>query len=84
MCEYRDDCYVVPKKRSAAMGWWLGQIVSGSGRFLTVYVIRSQFPISLKEGATSCTKESVDVFGDFSEAFRALRERKALPADLLV
>jgi len=83
MCECRDECYVVPKKRFATRGWWFGQIVFvyPQAKFLRIFVVRSQFAVSSKDGFLDCTAEDVDAFDDPSEAFLEFKRRSHLPID---
>ena len=84
MCDCRDECYVVPKRPSGAMGWWFGQVIGETGKFLHICVVRSQFSSISGTTIISALKNEVDIFEDPSQAFSIFRERKGIPFDAFV
>ena len=80
MCENREEGFVVPVKRSAGMGWWLGQIIGKKGRFLQISILWVEVPECKNVDITSSTLEYVRPFEAISEAIACLASEGAFIA----
>ncbi|OGZ64791.1 MAG: hypothetical protein A2998_00025 [Candidatus Staskawiczbacteria bacterium RIFCSPLOWO2_01_FULL_37_25b] len=74
MCENRDGKFVVPKKPSAAMGWWIGWIISAENSFLHINLLWVENPEHACVNIHS-TREYTEEFSGIPEAMEYLKSR---------
>lgn len=78
MCDYLDAQFVVPKRPSAVIGWWLGQSLTVGGCFFGVNVLWTQFPVpdSRNEVVMRTPADAVIEFDTLAEAMAHLSKQK--------
>jgi len=73
MCSDREEKFVVPKKPAAGMGWWIGSVLSKTGKFLELSLLWVEFPENCSMGnVIYSTSDSVAEYNNVIEAFSAV------------
>jgi len=78
MCEELEVKFIVPKKPTAGIGWWIGLLINTEGRFCMINIVWAD--ISEYEGTTLCTMpECFEEFDTLIKAFDYLKAER-IPA----
>jgi len=75
MCECRDGNFVVPVRPAAGMGWWLGQVLSVSGRFYHINVLWIENPEYIGNNVISSTSKYIEECVTIAEAIDRLKSK---------
>lgn len=68
MCEERNGKFVVPTRRGAGMGWWIGQIIGRNGNFCTINLLWVEVAEYAGDNTTHSMGDYVLEFEDASSA----------------